>query len=213
MAVWNLFSKREKRRERQGQEDVYQYDTLPMPFRVQVIHIWADALGRWVKPDPFNPIRHYPPNQWWHDIFRAITREKGVFKLADLGDDPFSQCRYYLQQAETKDALDLIEISFRVVDVVVRQMHDYERERLNLIHPDDAIAELNLRFREHCIGYGYASGQIERIDSRYIHAQAVKPALQLLHGAGKGFSGPLQEFLSAHEHYRKGNHRTPSPTP
>jgi hypothetical protein len=76
-----------------------------------------------------------------------------------------------------------------------------------LAHPDEAIDDLNHRFREHGIGYEFASGEIIRIDSKYVHAEAVRPALQLLHDAGDGFSGPLQEFLEAHERYRKGEHK------
>ncbi len=41
-----------------------------------------------------------------------------------------------------------------------------------------------------------------RVNSRYIHAEAIKPAISLLNTAG--FDGALEEFLDAHEHYRKG---------
>jgi hypothetical protein len=58
--------------------------------------------------------------------------------------------------------------------------------------------------REHGIGYEFVGSKIVRVDSKYVHAEAVKPALELLHGAGKAFAGPLQEFMVAHEHYRKG---------
>lgn len=66
---------------------------------------------------------------------------------------------------------------------------------------------MNGRFREHCIGYEFAGGEIIRVDSKYLHAETVKPALHLLQEAGKGFSGPLDEFLKAHEHYRRGNQK------
>lgn len=44
-----------------------------------------------------------------------------------------------------------------------------------------------------------------RVDSQYIHAEVVKLALKLL--SDQGFEGPRQEFLTAHEHYRAGEHR------
>src|ERR1039457_3876735 len=39
-----------------------------------------------------------------------------------------------------------------------------------------------------------------RIDSQFIHAAAVKPALSLLNHAG--FEGPADEFMRAFDHYR-----------
>ncbi len=68
-------------------------------------------------------------------------------------------------------------------------------------NPDDAINELNGRFREAGIGYQFESGEIIRIDSQYVHAEIVKPVLALL-GKEKQYSGANFEFLKAHEHYR-----------
>jgi hypothetical protein len=59
---------------------------------------------------------------------------------------------------------------------------------------------LNHRFRENGCGYQYESGYILRMDSLLIHTQVVRPALSLL--ADKGFEGPHQEFMLAHEHFR-----------
>ncbi len=161
----------------------------------------------WREPERFMPplMNHYPSNQWWDDIHRALVREKGVFELTENGANPFDSCQRYMQTAETRDALDLIELSFYFIDHNVRSLNDFERKRLSLTHPNAAIAELNSRFREHCIGFEYASGEIVRVDSQYLHAETVKPALQLLQGAGRGFAGPLEEFLKAHEQYRKDN--------
>jgi hypothetical protein len=41
-----------------------------------------------------------------------------------------------------------------------------------------------------------------RIDSQYLHAEVVDPALQLLNTAG--FDGSEAEFLKAHHHFREG---------
>ena len=45
MSIFDTYSKRRKKVEKAGTPDVYQYDHLPEPLRVQVIHIWNDALG------------------------------------------------------------------------------------------------------------------------------------------------------------------------
>jgi len=68
---------------------------------------------------------------------------------------------------------------------------------------DGAIEELNNRFKEHGVGYQFTNGQIIRIDSEFIHTEIVKPALNLL--GQQHYAGAQQEFLKAHEHYRKGN--------
>jgi hypothetical protein len=209
VAIWNLFSKREARKRKQGQEDVFQYDDFPKPFRVQVIHIWRDMLGKWGD----NAIRLGPgedshePNRWWVEIFNLFAREKGVIWLSELRSNPCAQCRDFLMTASTEDALDLIEVTFQVANQTVRLMRRDAREFYGLIDPDEAIAELNGRFREHGIGYEFTGGEIIRVDCKYLHSEAVKPALQLLSGAGEGFSGPLQEFLHAHEYYRKGERK------
>ena len=68
------------------------------------------------------------------------------------------------------------------------------------ITPDAAIAALNNRFQEHGVGYQYESGQINRIDSKVIHSEVVKPALGML--SDPMYEGANNEFLKAHEHYR-----------
>jgi hypothetical protein len=45
MTVFDLFSKRQKKL-RGDALDVYIYDNIPQPLRVQIIHIWHDALGK-----------------------------------------------------------------------------------------------------------------------------------------------------------------------
>ena len=71
--------------------------------------------------------------------------------------------------------------------------------------PDRAIENLNLRFREHNIGYQYLDGLVIRMDSKFAHEEIVKPALSLLNGAG--FDGPAEEFLKAFEHRSHGRNK------
>lgn len=44
-----------------------------------------------------------------------------------------------------------------------------------------------------------------RVDSQYIHAEAVKPVLSILRNLE--FEGANDEFLRAHEHYRHDRHK------
>jgi hypothetical protein len=206
MGIYETFSKRQKKRERKAQLDVYQYETLPEAFRIQVAHIWKTALGPYVEPDPYGFRSPGPTsNIYWRQIHSTLAREKGVFNLA-AGKDAFVQCEHYLLSADTDGALDIIELSFRVIDYTIRELGDYDRSERRITQlPDDAIQELNHRFQEHGIGYQYLHGEVVRVDSQYIHAEVVKPAISLLQEAG--FRGPSDEFLDAHDHYRKGNYK------
>jgi hypothetical protein len=210
MGVWDVFSKREKRKQKAGQEDVYQYDELPTPFRVQVVHILRDTLGRWQKSPVDGMPRSCTTNSLWEAAHSILTKERGVFRLSQqLHDNPADDCvEFILRQEETMGVLDLIEVLFKLIDKHARDITDYERKSFGLSQdPDDAIEELNTRFREHGIGYEYTNRELVRIDSRFVHAEATKPALQLLHSAGREFAGPQAEFMEAHAKYRKGEHK------
>jgi excisionase family DNA binding protein len=50
MPIYETFSKRRKRLESAGKQEIYQYDDLPQPFRVQVVHIWRESLGQYFVP-------------------------------------------------------------------------------------------------------------------------------------------------------------------
>jgi hypothetical protein len=114
-----------------------------------------------------------------------------------------------LIEATTEDALNIIEISCRVIDLLVRRALDSLSNECGVIqHPDDAIKEINHRFKKHDIGYQYANEMLFKIDSQFLHAEAVKPALTLLNT--KGFEGPAQEFMAAFDHFRHGRNKEAS---
>lgn len=82
---------------------------------------------------------------------------------------------------------------------------DYRASTNPAITPQEAFEELNKRFKEHGVGYQFESGEIIRVDSEFLHAEAIKPALVALRG--DGFDGANDEFLAAHEHYRHGRYK------
>jgi hypothetical protein len=71
--------------------------------------------------------------------------------------------------------------------------------------PSDALDEINYRLRQAGVGYQFEGDSLIRVDSQYVHAEVVKPALALL--SGSDFTGPKEEFLAAHQHYRRGENR------
>ncbi|EPL6980896.1 MULTISPECIES: STM4504/CBY_0614 family protein [Enterobacteriaceae] len=191
MAIYDLFSKRQKRL-RGDVPDVYQYTNLPQNFRVQVVHIVKSTIGR-------DSDYSTPASKIYKYINNTLCREYGVFKLQEYASENFEYIyNFFLKEKDPEKCLDVIELTFKCIDGYVRQntweFRDYQS-------PDDAIEELNIRFREAGIGYQFESGEVVRVDSQFIHSDAVKPTLQIL-GHSQEFAGANDEFLSAHEHYR-----------
>lgn len=204
MTIFDLFSKRQKSL-RGEVPDVYVYSSLPNALRVQIIHIWTDSLG--------NNEDYYSYNGGVKSAYKFIVdtlcREYGLFKLPSAekyGDRMYltELANYLLQEADTEKQLDAIELSFKVINGFTRE-HQYLRRNKASEIADNAISELNSRFKEHGIGYQFEGGEIIRIDSELIHVEAVKPALRLLNE--KNYQGAQQEFLSAYEHYRHGKNK------
>jgi hypothetical protein len=53
VGIFDIFSKRQ-RKLRGEVPDVYTYDSIPEPLKVQIIHIWNDTLGSQQEyVDPF----------------------------------------------------------------------------------------------------------------------------------------------------------------
>lgn len=188
MPVFNLYSKRQ-RQIRGELPDVYSYDKIPLALRNQLFQIISEGLGFSNISDP-----------WAREIQKALCREYGRDRLSSryvAGID--EDIKYFIvREASTDHVLDFVELSLQIVDDYVRTNRPYD-----LPDPDSVIGEANIRFREHGIGFEFASGEIIRIDSQILHQEVVKPALLLL--AESRFTGANLEFLRAHEHYRHGN--------
>ncbi len=209
MHINDLYSKRKKRLERSDQPEFYQYTNLPIKFRRQVIYIWLTAIGRYYEPDPLTRYRTLT-TRLWDGVYNSLAREIGLSHLESNFQNSFEQCQSFIldENIPLENILDLIELTFYQIDRVIRFCLEDSRYRDELYisqPPDDAIDELNHRFREHGIGYQYHNGQIIRVDSGFIHAEVVVPALSLL--SSRCFKGAEQEFRSAHEHYRRQEYK------
>ncbi len=163
--------------------DFYQYEEIPERLENQLVYILGDIF------------RGRESLAW--NILKRLVRELG-FSASTIGVD-FSYNRFnsfILYQNILFDFVfshNDIEVSLSVFE-------------LSLLYADqELVDEFNKRCLENGFGYQFESGQIVRIDSQYIHQQAVIPALSIL--SGKAYSGPQEEFLSAHEHFRNGRHQ------
>lgn len=195
MPVYDTFAKRKQRAENAGKPVIYRYDELPETFREQVVQILGDAIPSY--------------EQRWVLIHNTLAREMGVPSLAKRMHPQHywyaEICSEFLRDHEHIDwVLSFIEIAFGIIDQM-RISNDPTQSFAPNQPLDDAIDELNHRFREHSIGYQYQAGQIIQLDSLYLHHEVMEPAITLLHDAG--FQGALQEFMVAHRHYREQKHK------
>lgn len=205
MAIFDLFSKRQKKL-RGDVPDVYIYNNLPYALKVQIVHIWMDALGN--EADYYS----YSGNKvksTYKFIIDTLCREYGLFELptAEKYKDRmyFNElANFLLQEKNVEKMIDIIELSFRAINHLT---HDYSYKNTNggSKRADEAINELNNRFKEHGVGFQFIENEIIRIDSELLHVETVKPALMLLNQ--KNYEGAQQEFLSAYEHYRHGKYK------
>jgi hypothetical protein len=199
--IFETFSKRQKRMQNAGKQDVYRYDDVPPPFRVQVIRIWESSLGNYYRNDGYETAT----TCFWDEIHNTLSKELGIFTLSRNASNRADGCKDFILACSTSEALDIVDMSFRVVEKV-RNLDSFQRTLAKITQrPDEAIKELNDRFREHGLGYQYADGRLDRIDSQFARAEIVKPALSLLNASG--FDGPADEFIRAFDHYRHGRNK------
>jgi AbiJ N-terminal domain 4 len=197
MGVFDLFSKRQKRL-RGEVPDVYVYDKVPQPLRVQLVQILQDGIG---------PEQHFSgvSREAYAQIHKALCREYGVFTLATehRASHWESVANHLLKTDKVEHVIDIVEIGLHTADTFIRNKL---WEHIGCISgPDQTIREANFRFKEHGVGFEYVSGEVIRIDSQLVHDEVVKPALKLL--VAPKFKGANDEFLNAHEHYRHGRHK------
>ncbi|MEI8632670.1 hypothetical protein P4S72_13120 [Vibrio sp. PP-XX7] len=113
MAIFELFSKRQKKL-RGEVPDVYQYENIDQSFRVQFVHIVRDTIG---VEQNYNEAT----NGVYREIHKVLCKEYGVFTLKEHEYSNFSAVYdYFLNQKNHEKCLDIIELTFRIIDTYVR---------------------------------------------------------------------------------------------
>ncbi len=201
MAVLEIYSKRQKKF-RGEVPDLYQHETIPYELRVQVVHILNDAFGVPIYDRISRSWNLYSLSEAYEFIHKTLCRHYYTFDLDESSKTFYhAVINFFLQTEETDKAIDVIELSWQLIDPNVPNKYGVAVN----ISPHEAIDELNHWFREHRVGYQYKSGQIIQVDSEFIHSQAMEPALKML--SDPMYEGANEEFLSAHTHYRAGEYK------
>ncbi|WP_374442724.1 STM4504/CBY_0614 family protein [Epilithonimonas sp.] len=193
--MFNLFSKRQKKL-RGEIPDVYVYDNINNNFKTQLIYIFKDSIGR--DEHGYKLIESYK------EIRQVLLREYGLFFLTDnhYAEPHDDFLNFFLSEKNHEKIIDVIELICQFIDLKIRENHwDYHPK----LKVDDALYEINERFKEHGIGYSFENGEIIRIDSTFIHSEITKPTIALLWN--EKFKGANEEYMKAHNHYLHGRNK------
>lgn len=199
MAIFDLFSKRQKRLSGEIPE-IYTYKEIPYKLRVQIVQIIRDSIGVDIYP-------YSEASKIYELIHKALCREYGVFTLGGSSNetDEYYLYSFLLKNQEIEKIIDAIELAFKVIKEIIGGNYQYATQAGVKTRPQEAIDELNQRFKESSVGYQFEVGEIVRVDSAYIHSEIVKPTISLLWSPT--FRGANEEYLKAHEHYRHGRNK------
>jgi len=199
MPLYDIYSKRQKRLRGENPE-VFTYDKIPQSLKLQIIYIVNDFVDS-------NYLGYEIHEQVYLKPAYILCREYGVHKLTGTYKHNYKyEILGFLEiTPEPEKALDAIELLFQRIDLEGRAAYRSYGQLRGAHSPDEAIDNLNTRFREHAIGYAFEGGMLIRIDSTYTHAEIIKPTLALL--ANPSFAGANDEYLTAHEHYRHGRNK------
>jgi AbiJ N-terminal domain 4 len=190
MERFKLFSERNTLNET---NDVYEYEIAPQRLRIQLSHIFDE----YITSLDFSM-------RFWSLVVHSIKKEFGILELPGRGYKDIVM-RFFLGGNDQK-AIDTIDLIFYLInqsiDSLTKTRNDENRTIVYQLKK--AIEEANYRFKQNNFGYEIIDGQLIRIDNQMVHQEVIKPAIQLLFD--EGFDTASNEFLQAHEHYRKGEY-------
>ena len=164
MPVFETFAKRQ-RRLRGDNPDVFVYDEIAKPLRVQLVQIFNDTLG---DDDAFDD--HYGHGDKVRNAYegavKVLRREMGVFQLPHSPSygsvrniDEFRN--FILGADNADDCLSAVELGCRLIENVASR-NEYRHRNNASEKAKAAIEEINTRFKEHGVGYVY-DGEIIRV--------------------------------------------------
>lgn len=196
MATFDLFSKRQKKL-RGEIPQLYIYENFPASFKIQIMHIWDDAIG-------IDDYYDSAEKNAYETIHNILCREYGVFNLVTYEMNPKDNIRnFFLNESSSEIILDIIELFFKYINTYVHtNSYLFTNKKMD---ENEAIHELNERFKEHGIGFSFENNEIIKIDSTYVHTEITKPTISLLWN--KNFKGANDEYMNAHEHYKSGRNK------
>jgi hypothetical protein len=198
MAIYDIYSKRLKKGKKQP--DVFIYDKFPQELRIQIVQVINDAFVIDIG------FKSQTVRTAFELINKALNHEFGQFSLVeDAKNVKDAVLRFILEETDIDRIISGIELSFRYLDTFIRTDDYYRGTTRREMEVQEAIDELNYRFKEHAVGYQYENGNIIKINNTLTHQEIIKPVLFLL--SSKTFESANEEYLKAHEHFRHNRYQ------
>jgi len=194
MGIVDLLSRRKKQARGEPDPPLSQ-DRVPQTLRNQVVFLWLETIGN-IKDHFFG----HRAMAVYQQIYKTLCMEYGSATIGH-GFDAAEALLDFFQNATDEQALDAIELSFRVIQQRT-QGYEYQAQLAPAKTCEDAINELNRRMLAAGVGYQYISQQLVPVESELTANEITRPALLVLHD--QRFSGANDELLRAFEHYRHG---------
>lgn len=199
MPIFELYSKRNT-----PSNDIYLYDNLPQKLRIQIQYIISDFIEK-------NGLIESSEG-FWKFIYEVLTREHGKSSLyfsfgiyTGRGSYSSQVLNYLCEEKDINKILDIIEISFWCISKYEIFLKGVMYNDFRNYTIDEAINDLNYRFRENGIGYKFENGIIIKFDNELLHTAITKQVLTYL--TNPDYKSINDEFLKAHEHFRHGNQK------
>ena len=164
MTNYELYSLRLKREAGEIFPDTYVYDRIPDELKVQIWKIIQKAIGN---------LYSNGKGQYFDTIHAHLCEEYGVFGLNNgevypAPNDYFSRFniyqiqKFFFEPTYVSEDLDVIELLFRLIDIIIRNKPQLIINIIAFfpfddaeITPDEAIDKLNTRFKQHGMGYQF----------------------------------------------------------
>lgn len=192
--MYTLYSKRIK--DAAGEPEVYVYDVFSQAFRNQMFYALSDVLDFYENNGGAGA---------WEALHDNFAREIGAKTLFSAHTYARRNIETYIDKCTDEEFLDFLDFAFtmlsRIREIRLPSVSNEEQQK----QVSSAFVEMNFRFKQHSLGYEFVKDELIRKDNEFLHREAVKPALKLLHTTG--FKGAEQEFLDAFEHRRKGENK------
>ena len=195
--IYDTFSERE--RLARQEQDPYTYDQIPETLRNQFFHVFEKLFASTRTSDSWMAEGYGE----WHRFWNDCCEDRGLPPTE--GNDYFcmQKCRAYLMEKPVEDVLSIIDIAFQFIWEILDSLPEYKHQDVIQAY-HQANENLNIYFQRVGVGYQLIERKIIKIDSEFLHTEAIVPALTLLREAG--FETANETFLTAHEHYRNGNY-------
>lgn len=192
--MFELYSMRHKAET--NRPEAFVYNSFPSAFRNQFFAIVKDVFDK--------PLMNY--EYIWGPACKAFAREKGlkaIYGYYGMEENSEKAFEYYVDHCDDREFLDLMDYVFSVIisnPSIQMRFFDSRSEFFS-----GAIDELNLRLKQHNLGYEFYNREIIKKTNTITHEKIVRPALQLL--CDEAFRGAEDEYMSAWRHFTKNENK------